>query len=98
MEGVEGGTIDFVCSSSRRRHTRLVSDWSSDVCSSDLNNTNAQLALNAASGPWIMQGGAIHGGTVSTAEGAKLLFTTAGGTLDAVTVNEIGRATCRERV
>src|SRR5258706_2285467 len=32
----------FVCSllffffSSRRRHTRLVSDWSSDVCSSDL--------------------------------------------------------------
>src|SRR5262249_57742197 len=25
----------FVCSS-RRRHTRLVSDWSSDVCSSDL--------------------------------------------------------------
>ena len=29
----------FVCVfffSSRRRHTRLVSDWSSDVCSSDL--------------------------------------------------------------
>src|SRR5262249_57128197 len=25
--------------SSRRRHTRLVSDWSSDVCSSDLNGT-----------------------------------------------------------
>src|SRR5262249_57288465 len=24
--------------SSRRRHTRLVSDWSSDVCSSDLHN------------------------------------------------------------
>src|SRR5262249_60106032 len=24
--------------SSRRRHTRLVSDWSSDVCSSDLGN------------------------------------------------------------
>src|SRR5262249_58954347 len=24
------------CFSSRRRHTRLVSDWSSDVCSSDL--------------------------------------------------------------
>src|SRR5438046_7465307 len=24
--------------SSRRRHTRLVSDWSSDVCSSDLYN------------------------------------------------------------
>src|SRR5438046_3337615 len=25
--------------SSRRRHTRLVSDWSSDVCSSDLGST-----------------------------------------------------------
>src|SRR5262249_59921435 len=26
--------------SSRRRHTRLVSDWSSDVCSSDLHENN----------------------------------------------------------
>src|SRR5262249_57672415 len=26
--------------SSRRRHTRLVSDWSSDVCSSDLSRTS----------------------------------------------------------
>src|SRR5438046_2550805 len=35
--------------SSRRRHTRLVSDWSSDVCSSDLPPTNAFLrdAANA---------------------------------------------------
>src|SRR5262249_59340708 len=29
-----GGVLFFF--SSRRRHTRLVSDWSSDVCSSDL--------------------------------------------------------------
>src|SRR5438046_8824888 len=28
--------VFFVFFSSRRRHTRLVSDWSSDVCSSDL--------------------------------------------------------------
>src|ERR1019366_10663093 len=27
--------------SSRRRHTRLVSDWSSDVCSSDLGHPSA---------------------------------------------------------
>src|SRR3989339_1474252 len=26
---------EFIFFSSRRRHTRLVSDWSSDVCSSD---------------------------------------------------------------
>src|SRR5262249_57219506 len=32
--------------SSRRRHTRLVSDWSSDVCSSDLG-----LSQEAASSP-----------------------------------------------
>src|SRR5438105_6680496 len=40
--------IDFVCCicgillfffSSRRRHTRSTRDWSSDVCSSDPNNT-----------------------------------------------------------
>jgi len=29
--------------SSRRRHTRLVSDWSSDVCSSDLVFTNVKI-------------------------------------------------------
>src|SRR5829696_7287299 len=29
-------TLMMVFFSSRRRHTRLVSDWSSDVCSSDL--------------------------------------------------------------
>src|SRR5256885_11443711 len=31
-----GSSLDFVFSS-RRRHTRLQGDWSSDVCSSDLN-------------------------------------------------------------
>src|SRR5262249_57194372 len=29
-------SVYFFFFSSRRRHTRLVSDWSSDVCSSDL--------------------------------------------------------------
>src|SRR5262249_59892261 len=33
--------------SSRRRHTRLVSDWSSDVCSSDL-KTGAAASLDAS--------------------------------------------------
>src|SRR5262249_59137700 len=32
---------------SRRRHTRLVSDWSSDVCSSDLAREAIRLAENA---------------------------------------------------
>src|SRR5262249_57271832 len=34
--------------SSRRRHTRLVSDWSSDVCSSDLGRLVQQQHLRAA--------------------------------------------------
>src|SRR5262249_7402948 len=38
----------FFFFSSRRRHTRLVSDWSSDVCSSDLAGSPAALALAAA--------------------------------------------------
>src|SRR5262249_56572136 len=32
----EASRLQFFFFSSRRRHTRLVSDWSSDVCSSDL--------------------------------------------------------------
>src|SRR5258706_14631943 len=31
--------------SSRRRHTRLVSDWSSDVCSSDLSKSNEHIGF-----------------------------------------------------
>src|SRR5438046_8980202 len=41
---------NFLFFSSRRRHTRLVSDWSSDVCSSDLKAIpRAQLCRNPAS-------------------------------------------------
>src|SRR5947199_7141205 len=34
----------FFFFSSRRRHTRCLSDWSSDVCSSDLTDFDAHLA------------------------------------------------------
>src|SRR5690606_39691659 len=34
--------IYFFFFSSRRRHTRFSRDWSSDVCSSDLNNGNLE--------------------------------------------------------
>src|SRR5438046_9321576 len=36
--------------SSRRRHTRLVSDWSSDVCSSDLVNVGRDRRRPAGGG------------------------------------------------
>src|SRR3989454_2658570 len=37
----------FFFFSSRRRHTRLQGDWSSDVCSSDLNASEAVRVLRA---------------------------------------------------
>ena len=37
------GVRSFFFFSSRRRHTRLVRDWSSDVCSSDLAMLQAQI-------------------------------------------------------
>src|SRR5215213_12038520 len=39
--------IMFFFFSSRRRHTRLVSDWSSDVCSSDLDDGGDDAALDS---------------------------------------------------
>src|SRR5262249_57294367 len=41
--GRASADLDCFFFSSRRRHTRLVSDWSSDVCSSDLNVTNSDM-------------------------------------------------------
>src|SRR5256885_12559665 len=41
--------------SSRRRHTRLQGDWSSDVCSSDL-ASNARLKLIFTDGVFSMEG------------------------------------------
>src|SRR5688500_20310147 len=73
--------------SSRRRHTRLQGDWSSDVCSSDLDDVGVPpgclledwaeaLAGPAPLGPEVDQNDSIAGD--------RLL--------------EIGRASCRERV
>src|SRR5262249_59435876 len=43
---LEGRVFFF---SSRRRHTRLVSDWSSDVCSSDLNPNDQHWVVRSKS-------------------------------------------------
>src|SRR5262249_56192126 len=50
-EGLVGGGVGCVICfffSSRRRHTRLVSDWSSDVCSSDLQRSGQDSETLAA--------------------------------------------------
>src|SRR4051812_50177566 len=45
----------FFFFSSRRRHTRLTCDWSSDVCSSDLNRFGLSAALSGRAGPEAIQ-------------------------------------------
>src|SRR2546426_3675503 len=46
--GIESYISYFFFFSSRRRHTRLQGDWSSDVCSSDLPQRLSNRVLNRA--------------------------------------------------
>src|SRR5216683_6193437 len=47
----------FFFFSSRRRHTRSDRDWSSDVCSSDLNAAERATTEKVAEGVWFVAGG-----------------------------------------
>ncbi len=53
-----------------------------------LTNTGTALTLNAASGSWVLQGGTILGGSVTTTGGGSLIVS-GSGTLDGVTVNGV---------
>src|SRR5438132_10076904 len=87
--------------SSRRRHTRSLCDWSSDVCSSDLASASPQepdpavTALVAALGRDDLRQAAREGlrlaGPAAVAPVAARLPGATGEEL------EIGRASCRER-
>src|SRR5256885_8265430 len=85
--------------SSRRRHTRLQGDWSSDVCSSDLGSATVPVpgydvqALDEA-------GKNVAAGTIGN---IVIKLPLPPGTLSTMWGNEqgyreIGRASCRERV
>src|SRR2546422_3772688 len=89
----------FFFFSSRRRHTRCSRDWSSDVCSSDLWFLADNLNLGFANG-------LLHRGR---GQGLRLLFDyicefqaqvagICGKGHASLQINEIGRASCRERV
>src|SRR5438046_10743439 len=86
--------ICFFFFSSRRRHTRLVSDWSSDVCSSDLHaglrRRRHLLRLRTALGNGGDAGLPARGG----GGGAAVLHAAVA---LARARREIGRASCRER-
>src|SRR3546814_10148671 len=74
----------------------LISDWSSDVCSSDLRRRSGpcqDVEHDIGAGDPVRErfgSGALHG--VETIDGNR------GEDLDHLTVAKIGRASCRERV
>src|SRR5690554_7151544 len=75
--------------SSRRRHTRCGRDWSSDVCSSDLEQMRAVIRRGSRSHERILRPS-----VASRAEPSSTNMTW----LRLEYVTEIGRASCRERV
>src|SRR5256885_10895189 len=88
----------FFFFSSRRRHTRLQGDWSSDVCSSDLTLSTILIALviagHAAAQRRVRFGPTVSSISIEGSSGAGQSFTGFGGSLAV----QIGRASCRERV
>ena len=87
--------------SSRRRHTRLVSDWSSDVCSSDLLEATG---IVPNTGDRIRVSGlrySVKNVTAVQPGGVPLMWKVhaRGGVPDVpIVAGQIGRASCRERV
>src|SRR5438046_6837099 len=86
----------FCFFSSRRRHTRLVSDWSSDVCSSDLLLEGAPRVLGAY--PEDLSAKAEKLLTRLGVEVIKGVMVSQIGAEGVTFKREIGRASCRERV
>src|SRR5256885_4976590 len=85
--------------SSRRRHTRLQGDWSSDVCSSDLETradapqaTTLRAFMDGVVAHWQSRHAVEHFDYVQADEDFPILSDTA------LQQMEIGRASCRERV
>src|SRR5256885_9669203 len=89
--------VSFFFFSSRRRHTRLQGDWSSDVCSSDLLADELGRAIDRGALragdrlPSVRRLAEERSVSVSTVVEAYVRLENAG-------LIEIGRASCRERV
>src|SRR5262245_62674374 len=82
--------------SSRRRHTRCLSDWSSDVCSSDLRRPGA-LAESRRGLPAVAAGVGAEDGVFPPCTG-PVGSASCPPVPPALGVAEIGRASCRESV
>src|SRR5699024_11361442 len=89
-ELVNYDTIFFF--SSRRRHTRSKRDWSSDVCSSDLEfSDRAEKYI-------VKDGNKLIIGTGDLDDGYSHQIKKGENWIGSYDSNEIGRASCRERV
>src|SRR5688500_20318732 len=88
--------FSFFFFSSRRRHTRLQGDWSSDVCSSDLGTVKDQsgAVLPGVEVTATHTDTGISRRTITNETGSYILPNVAVGPYRI----EIGRASCRERV
>src|SRR2546429_6492393 len=86
--------------SSRRRHTRCSRDWSSDVCSSDLNAKNLGIIAMKVTGQEFLLGNAAGKADIDSLlrYSMSLPVTTAVVGMPTLAMLEIGRASCRERV
>src|SRR5256885_3561825 len=98
IAGVAGRTISYFFFSSRRRHTRLQGDWSSDVCSSDLFKARDGFC---PLGPRVVPRAAIANPdalTIRVYLDGELKQTATTAQLVRPVAKQIGRASCRERV
>src|SRR2546430_3084760 len=86
----------FFFFSSRRRHTRFDCDWSSDVCSSDLWNTNSLLTV--ADGYASDRAAQLLREELARTNQPEFVFQPGASTSAHFEHPEIGRASCRERV
>src|SRR5256885_12666956 len=99
----DGAPVQGVCFvfSSRRRHTRLQGDWSSDVCSSDLKAGDVVVIRyeGPVGGPGMREMLGVTGALVGEGLGDSVALITDGRFSGATHgLMEIGRASCRERV
>src|SRR5436189_2263651 len=107
---VLGCVFVFFFFSSRRRHTRYIGDWSSDVCSSDLDGPELETACHGRNLPLQVsprQSKMTRTGLQRNAaylvrpDGCGALAEPEGGAVAMTSyldARQIGRASCRERV